>query len=77
MKILRHLTVAGPAYAALQPDGSAREIARCNIGLRTADRVLITLAEFDADDFLRNMAAFAGMTAGCEYAVTFQRYTVG
>ncbi len=27
MKIIRHLTPAGPAYAALQPDGSAREIA--------------------------------------------------
>jgi 2-keto-4-pentenoate hydratase/2-oxohepta-3-ene-1,7-dioic acid hydratase in catechol pathway len=27
MKIIRHLTSAGPAYAALQPDGSAREIA--------------------------------------------------
>ncbi|MBI5690058.1 MAG: fumarylacetoacetate hydrolase family protein [Verrucomicrobia bacterium] len=26
MKILRHLTPAGPAWAALQPDGSAREI---------------------------------------------------
>jgi 2-keto-4-pentenoate hydratase/2-oxohepta-3-ene-1,7-dioic acid hydratase in catechol pathway len=26
MKILRHLTATGPAYAALQPDGSAREI---------------------------------------------------
>jgi LmbE family N-acetylglucosaminyl deacetylase len=33
--------------------------------------------EFDADDFLRNMAGFAGITAGCEYAVTFQRFTVG
>jgi LmbE family N-acetylglucosaminyl deacetylase len=33
--------------------------------------------EFDADDFLRNMAAFAGMTVGCEYAVTFQRFSVG
>jgi LmbE family N-acetylglucosaminyl deacetylase len=33
--------------------------------------------DFDADDFLRNMAAFAGMTAGCEYAVTFQRFAVG
>ena len=32
-------------------EGSAREIARCNIGLRTADRVLIMLAEFDAGDF--------------------------
>lgn len=27
MKIIRHLTPTGPAYAALQPDGSAREIA--------------------------------------------------
>jgi 2-keto-4-pentenoate hydratase/2-oxohepta-3-ene-1,7-dioic acid hydratase in catechol pathway len=26
MKIIRHLTPQGPAYAALQPDGSAREI---------------------------------------------------
>lgn len=26
MKIIRHLTPSGPAYAALQPDGSAREI---------------------------------------------------
>jgi putative N6-adenine-specific DNA methylase len=32
-------------------EGSAREIARCNIGLRTADRVFISLAEFDAGDF--------------------------
>jgi 2-keto-4-pentenoate hydratase/2-oxohepta-3-ene-1,7-dioic acid hydratase in catechol pathway len=27
VKLIRHLTPAGPAYAALQPDGSAREIA--------------------------------------------------
>lgn len=27
MKLIRHLTPAGPAWAALQPDGSAREIA--------------------------------------------------
>lgn len=33
--------------------------------------------EFDVDEFLRNMAAFAGMAAGCEYAVAFQRFTVG
>ena len=26
MKIIRHLTPAGPAYAALQSDGSAREV---------------------------------------------------
>ncbi len=33
-------------------------------------------SEFDTDDFLRNMASVAGMAAGCEYAVTFQRFTV-
>ncbi len=26
MKLLRHLSPTGPAYAALQPDGSAREV---------------------------------------------------
>jgi putative N6-adenine-specific DNA methylase len=31
--------------------GSARDIARCNICLRTADRVLIQVAEFPAQDF--------------------------
>ncbi len=33
--------------------------------------------EFDPDEFLRNMAGFGGMAAGCEYAVTFQRFAVG
>ena len=33
--------------------------------------------EFDPDEFLRNMAGFAGTTAGCEYAVNFQRFTAG
>ena len=32
--------------------------------------------EFDPDEFLRSMAGYAGMAAGCEYAVTFQRYAV-
>jgi LmbE family N-acetylglucosaminyl deacetylase len=32
---------------------------------------------FDPDEFLRSMAGYGGMTAGCEYAVTFQRYAVG
>jgi LmbE family N-acetylglucosaminyl deacetylase len=30
--------------------------------------------EFDADEFLRNMAGFVGLAAGCEYAVAFRRY---
>lgn len=32
-------------------EGSARDIARSNLGLRTADRVLILLAEYAASDF--------------------------
>lgn len=32
-------------------NGSASDIARCNICLRTADRVLVRLAEFPAEDF--------------------------
>jgi LmbE family N-acetylglucosaminyl deacetylase len=32
--------------------------------------------EFDPDEFLRNIAGFGGMVAGCEYAVTLQRYSL-
>jgi 2-keto-4-pentenoate hydratase/2-oxohepta-3-ene-1,7-dioic acid hydratase in catechol pathway len=41
MKIIRHLSSSGPAYAALQPDGSAREIAGDIYGeFRVTDRVI-------------------------------------
>lgn len=41
MKIIRHLTPAGPAYAALQNDGSAREIAGDIYGSpRVTDKVV-------------------------------------
>src|SRR4051812_13385964 len=41
MKIIRHLTSTGPAYAALQPDGSAREIVGDILGeFRATDRVV-------------------------------------
>jgi 2-keto-4-pentenoate hydratase/2-oxohepta-3-ene-1,7-dioic acid hydratase in catechol pathway len=41
MKIIRHLTSAGPAYAALQADGSAREIAGDIYGeFRATDKVI-------------------------------------
>jgi LmbE family N-acetylglucosaminyl deacetylase len=30
--------------------------------------------DFDPDEFLRNMAGFTGLGAGCEYAVGFRRY---
>ena len=33
--------------------------------------------EFDPDEFLRNMAGYLGMAAGCEYAVGFTRYATG
>jgi LmbE family N-acetylglucosaminyl deacetylase len=33
--------------------------------------------EFDPDEFLRNMAGFIGLGAGCEYAVGFRRYPMG
>jgi LmbE family N-acetylglucosaminyl deacetylase len=33
--------------------------------------------EFDPDDFLRNMAGYVGLGAGCEYAVGFRRYPMG
>jgi LmbE family N-acetylglucosaminyl deacetylase len=33
--------------------------------------------DFDADEFLRNMAGFTGLAAGCEYAAAFRRYPMG
>ncbi len=33
--------------------------------------------DFDPDEFLRNMAGYIGLGAGCEYAVGFQRYPMG
>jgi LmbE family N-acetylglucosaminyl deacetylase len=32
--------------------------------------------EFDPDEFLRNIAGYGGMAAGCEYAVLFQEFHV-
>jgi len=32
--------------------------------------------DFDPDEFLRNMAGYAGMAAGCEYAVLLQEFRV-
>jgi LmbE family N-acetylglucosaminyl deacetylase len=33
--------------------------------------------EFDPDEFLRNMAGYVGLAAGCEYAVGFREYRTG
>ena len=32
--------------------------------------------EFNADEFIRSICGFAGQAAGCQYAVTFQRFQV-
>jgi LmbE family N-acetylglucosaminyl deacetylase len=73
----RYVYVAGAAAATHFVDVSATLDAGV-ASLREHRAYLEGLGiEFDADDFLRNMAAFAGMTVGCEYAVTFQRFSVG
>src|SRR6202167_289472 len=33
--------------------------------------------DFDPDEFLRNMAGYVGLGAGCEYAVAFRHYPMG
>jgi LmbE family N-acetylglucosaminyl deacetylase len=33
--------------------------------------------DFDPDEFLRDMAGYVGLAAGCEYAVGFRRYPMG
>jgi LmbE family N-acetylglucosaminyl deacetylase len=33
--------------------------------------------DFDPDQFLRDMAGYVGLGAGCEYAVAFRRYPMG
>ncbi len=33
--------------------------------------------DFDPDEFLRNMAGFVGLGAGCDYAVGMHRYPIG
>ncbi len=33
--------------------------------------------DFDPGEFLRNMAGYVGLGAGCEYAVAFRRYPMG
>ncbi len=33
--------------------------------------------DFDPDEFLRNMAGYVGLGAGCDYAVGFRRYPMG
>ena len=73
----RHVYVAGAAAPTHFVDVSATLEAGV-ASLREHQAYIDGLGrEFDPDEFLRNMAGFAGMAAGCEYAVAFQRFTVG
>lgn len=33
--------------------------------------------DFDPEEFIRNITGFGGIVAGCDYAVVFERFTVG
>ena len=59
--------------------GAAAETLEAGIAsLRAHEAYIAGLGrEFDAADFLRNMAGYGGMVAGCEFALTLQRYEVG
>ena len=74
---IRHVYVAGASAPTHFVDVSATLDAGV-ASLREQNAYLDGLGrEFNPDDFLRNLAEFAGMTAGCEYAVTFRRFVVG
>ncbi len=45
--------------------------------LRTGDALAPRLGtDFDPDAFLRSIAGYGGMAAGCEFAVLFQTFNV-
>ena len=74
---IKHVYVAGASEASHFVDVAAY-LDRGAASLREHRAYLDGLdGDFDPDDFLRSMAGYAGMAAGCEYAVTFQRFTVG
>lgn len=53
-------------------------LARGVVSLREHQAYLDGLGRnFDPDEFLHSMAGYAGMAAGCEYAVTFRRFRLG
>jgi LmbE family N-acetylglucosaminyl deacetylase len=72
----RHVYVAGASQATHFVDVSAT----IDAGVASLREHSVYLAglgrDFDPDEFLRNMAGFAGMVAGCEYAVAFQRFSL-
>lgn len=74
---IRHVYVAGANIPTHFVDVS-ETVASGVASLRAHEAYLDGLGGgFDPDEFIRNIAGFGGMAAGCEYAVLFQRYTVG
>lgn len=72
---VRHVFVA----ASIEPTHFADVTATIEAGVESLRQHEVYIAglggEFDADEFLRNMAGFVGLAADCEYAVGFRRYT--
>jgi LmbE family N-acetylglucosaminyl deacetylase len=67
--------------AALYPTHYVDVAATLDLGISSLRQHRVYLdglgGEFDPDDFLRTMAGFGGMVAGCECALTLQRYSLG
>jgi LmbE family N-acetylglucosaminyl deacetylase len=71
---IRHVYVAGVADPSHFVDVTATMEAGV-ASLREHQAYLDGLGrDFDPDEFLRTMAGYLGMAAGCEYAVGFRRY---
>lgn len=72
---IRHVYVAGALTPTHYVDVSAT-LEQGIASLREHSAYIAGLGwEFEPDEFLRNLAGFAGMVAGCEYAVTLQRFS--
>ncbi len=73
---IRNVYVAGAAHPTHFVDVGA-SIDKGVASLREHEAYIAGLGgDFDADEWLRNISGYGGMAAGCEYAVTFQRFNV-
>ncbi len=74
---IRHLFVAASA----DPTHFADVTATMDAGVASLREHKVYIEglgrEFDPDEFLRNMAGYVGLAAGCEYAVGFREYNSG
>lgn len=76
-RTIRDANVAGSGNPAYFVDITAAKDA-CIASLREHRVHLDGLGrDFDPDEFLRNMADYVGMGAGCEYSLGLRRYPMG